>query len=202
MIGRMYNAFDKMVLKGVNKGVKAWNWTTGKTKAELANGLDTGYGICVSVGLYELSPINIILFPITLYACHSHQKTNTMVEKLERDALKKGCLDVKVESSKYLHKIMGNISALSGAFLISSNQMVGNTDKDFVRYLGQFTMAGGLFMQTACCYVMRTDYLPPGKNCIQRGREKLAEIIEAYRPQPRTAMAPIIEEREWQRYGK
>ena len=36
-----YQKFDDVVMYGVNKGVRAWNWTTGKTKTDLANSLLT-----------------------------------------------------------------------------------------------------------------------------------------------------------------
>ena len=38
-ISYLYEKTDDAIMHFVNKGVKAWNWTTGKSKADLVNKL-------------------------------------------------------------------------------------------------------------------------------------------------------------------
>lgn len=198
----MYNALDSAIMGGVNKGVHAWNWTTGKTKAELANILDSGYGICFSVGICELFPIGgILIFPLCLLGCHTTQENNTIMEKLERNALENGCLDSRVECYKGERRIVGGINAIGGVFgfAIAANYK-NPDDKNFMNYVGTFMVGSGFLMEAASNYVMRADYFPPRKNCVRRGLDKLSEIVESYRPQP--TLAPIIEAKDWQKHMK
>ena len=51
MIGKAYKAFDDTIMYGVNKGVKAYNWTFGGTKAELANRMVTPRVAVSSAGI-------------------------------------------------------------------------------------------------------------------------------------------------------
>jgi len=41
---------DDTIMYGVNKGVHAWNWTTGRTKADLANEMLTVASVSESLG--------------------------------------------------------------------------------------------------------------------------------------------------------
>jgi len=39
-ISKAYQKLDDAVMCGVNKGVRAWNWSTGRTKSDLAKVLN------------------------------------------------------------------------------------------------------------------------------------------------------------------
>ena len=36
IVKNLYQQIDDTIMYGINAGVKAWNWTTGRTKADLA----------------------------------------------------------------------------------------------------------------------------------------------------------------------
>ena len=39
-ISKAYEKLDDAIMYGVNKGVRAWNWSTGRTKSDLAKVLN------------------------------------------------------------------------------------------------------------------------------------------------------------------
>jgi hypothetical protein len=77
-LSRIYDSFDSFIMKGINTGVRAWNWTTGRTKADLANTLltiapmaDTVY---VSSIDFSKDHLSWTFLPIMLLYSHLSQK--------------------------------------------------------------------------------------------------------------------------------
>ena len=52
----LFQKADKGMMYLVERGVNAWNWTTGYTKAELANNFITAAAVSVPVGLVICTP--------------------------------------------------------------------------------------------------------------------------------------------------
>lgn len=179
-----YEKLDDTIMKGVNASVRAYNWTTGKTKADLANKLLTIAPIAESTGFIGMSYEKLFFLPILIsisgamiYLSHIIQKRNKETEMLELKALEDSCLDYKVERRKEANSRIGPAWAISAVF--QGGIVITRTDySEFTGYL----VAGGNLVRSASHYVMRADYLPPRKSAVKRGLEKLAEIIEEYKP--------------------
>ena len=179
-----YEKLDDAIMKGVNASVRAYNWTTGKTKADLANKLLTIAPIAESTGFIGMSYNHLSLLPGLLFISgsfvfisHITQERNKETDMLEQKALEDGCLDYRVELRKENEGKLGPICAiaagLQGKFAI--------TRQDYLEFTG-YLVAGGNLVRSASYYVMRADYLPPRKSAVKKGLEKLAEIIEEYKP--------------------
>lgn len=178
-----YEKLDDTIMKGVNASVRAYNWTTGKTKADLANKLLTIAPIAESTGFIGLSYNNPFFLPISLsisgammFISHDAQERNKETDMLEKKALEDGCLDFKVESRKEADGKIGPACAIMVGFQGAMGATRSNDN--FAGYL----IAGGNLVRGASYYVIRVDYLPPRKSAVKRGLEKLAEIIEEYKP--------------------
>lgn len=177
-----YEKLDNGIMKGVNASVRAYNWTTGKTKADLANKLLTIAPIAESTGFIGLSYNNPFFLPISLsisgalmFISHDTQERNKETDMLEQKALENSCLDYRVELRKEADGRIGPAWAIMAGF---QGAFATRLNDNFTGYL----IAGGNLIRSASFYVMRADYLPPRKSAVKRGLEKLAELIEEYKP--------------------
>ncbi len=165
------NSVDRTVMYFANRVAHAYNWTTGRTKADLANKLLTVAPILESLGVLsnpEMSiPIKIVLPTMFLTVSHIVQRANTITEESEQRAIEKGCLNIDAEFYKGRGKVPGYL--FGGA--IGVHLLSGNKNNDLF-YSGQLARATSHF-------VMATDYLPPRKNVLVRARDKLSKWLEA-----------------------
>lgn len=187
-----YEKLDDAIMKGVNASVRAYNWTTGKTKADLANKLLTIAPIAESTGFIGMSYNKPLLFPISIatsglfiFLSHITRKRNEETDMLEQRALEDGCLDSEVELEKECNAKLGPFWVLM-AGLQGTSAITGPNYLEFTNYL----IAGGNLIRSASFYVMRADYFPPRKSAIKKGMEKLSEIIEQYKA-PDFQPAPV-----------
>ncbi|MBM3234405.1 hypothetical protein FJZ19_04920 [Candidatus Pacearchaeota archaeon] len=189
-----FKKLDDIVMKGVNAGVHAWNWTTGRGKADLSNLLFAGGMIASDAGLIIASNYLIagLLIPLQGIAIPSCILTNKKVEKSEMKALNSGALDPGIEKIKYLCKFFGYttgiISVAATAITQFSPVDLEKNPNSYNKQIGSLiTGAGGLMMGSAF-QVMRSDYLPPRKNVVRRAYERASEyakkLSEAIQPQP------------------
>ncbi len=185
---RIYETIDGVIMKGADATLHAYNWTTGGTKTELANGLLTLAPILETTG-FAIGPFPLTAIPIgvaLLFTSRLYQKINTVVEKKEIAALKRQALDLFVEHNKNITQpqvgYAGGICA-SGQMLVSTQHSTPE-----VNYL----VASGNVLRSTSHFVMRCDYLPPRKNCIKRGIEKLDDLVEKYVPKPQPLLQPTI----------
>lgn len=169
----LYEKLDSALMEGVNSGVRAWNWTTGRTKADLANLLLGVTPILDSMSqLVEPNPskyamLALLLSTSSIYA-HYQQKRNSAMEKIEAKALESNAKSMDVERYNQNNKgfqcpywmgLGGVLTAMPSKNC--SNQFIGASD----------VMRGLSF------YVMRADYLPPKKNCLSRAMDKVSDAI-------------------------
>lgn len=191
-----YQAVDNALMYGANKAVHAWNWTTGKTKTDLANTLLAGSFIGYATGSiihaagknptplayldYTTACLMSIGYPVI-------SKRNRRMEEKENKAQEAHCLDGEVEDNKRFYKGVGGLFIGAGIPRVA----VGFLKDDPYELATDLSIgAGNLLMGFAQGYVIRADTLPPRKNCIRRGLENLAEGFHAMRekinPQPNT----------------
>ena len=182
-----YVALDNAIMYGVNKAVHGWNWTTGDTKAGLANKLLTVEPVLESVGCFIINiPLGIISSLFMPAFSHICQKNNTNQEALEQKAIDSGAIDLNILLFNRNNTIVGHVyGALSGGSIICAYSEKNETPE------GSALLGAGYAIRSLSHYVMRSDFLPPKKSCFERGWEKLESLVKDYRNKP--ALAPVLE---------
>ena len=187
-----YNLLDAALMKGVNAGVRAYNWTTGETKFELAKNLSITAPVLESIGFFNYALIlGAICTSIYLAMSHSDQRLFEDIDKAERNASEMNALSVIAEQRKnIICRVNGTWWPLIGSYLYFTSSRTNGyfiqdrTETDMAILIGNFIRGGSHF-------IMRADYLPPRKNCVQRGLEKLAELQEAAITKPTVQNVPV-----------
>lgn len=157
-----YQKFDNMVMRGVNLGVRAWNWTTGRTRADLVGSVSVAGIVLGAMAAYKFNQPPSILFGlgpalIPIFACNVYVSFET--DKKEAKAIESGMKDADVERVKNSCKFLGPLGIGSGiTFPLGPGGAVWYT-------------AMGVSL-----YVMRADYLPPQKNVLERSLDSLREL--------------------------
>jgi len=183
----LFNKIDEGMMRGVNTGVRVWNWTTGKTKADLANDLLTIAPILESVGMANRGLY--IIIPGLLYISHIVQKENTKIEKKESRAIENNALDFEVEKYKLNSKVNALIftpSALFWGTYHPPKQGIFLPDAVATDYC---TSLGHVLRSASYC-VMCADYLPPRKDVLSRATDKLKEWAKEIAERPIGLPAP------------
>ncbi|MGV8152229.1 MAG: hypothetical protein ACP5OG_04040 [Candidatus Nanoarchaeia archaeon] len=186
----LYQKFDDTLMHGVNKVVKAWNWTTGKTKSDLANLMLDASLISINAGGFLLVPyLSPVMALGTLPIVHNEQKTNVEIDERESIAAEKGLKDPIAETYKETNKAKGNFRIAFSTIYIPFYMSRDPTAVD--KNAGEVLTGAGFLMWGVADNIMRADYYPPQKNCISRGLDKLTEIIDNATKQPGLASIPI-----------
>lgn len=179
-ISATYQWLDDSLMAGANYSVRAYNWTFGGTKVELANHmLSTGVVVSsVSCMLREVVSGVLLDLPAFLLFGHIFQIANSKYGKCERNAIDKGFLDpVSEEYKNKTCRIMGPCVYMTVPIqYITPREYwdVGGNVADFGASLG-FGIVGSSF------YVMRADDLPPRKNVFSRLADRAVELYDEYR---------------------
>lgn len=184
----LYKKFDDAVMYAVNKGVKAWNWTTGGTKTSLANGMLSvapvleSTGIFMTGGLYGGIGIGLIGSFVYVTISHFDQKTNIKQEKEEIKALEDG---LKLPDSKYNsnNKKWGCIFNVWGVYLTATYSTFGRNNESIADE-GMLTLGLGQAVRGTSHYVMRAENFPPRKNVLSRTADKIREKLAERKLQP------------------
>lgn len=172
---------DEGILYCVNRAVHAWNWTTGRTRADLANLLQTGGVIAGSLGMILSMAIDkryfeSFVYPLILFGgAHFVQRKNMEIDGLELKALEKEAKSIEVEEFKYNCKFGGYFTPPLAVIPLLSN----GKELDWGHLYGVMCLSLGVAFQ-----VMRADYFPPRKNVLARAKDKLAEMLRAYQRKP------------------
>lgn len=167
-------SIDDLVMKGANGAVKTWNWTTGKTKTDLANTL---VGIApitdTVVPIVNSHPImGIIIGGVSLGVSHYLQKTYNSFEKKEKSALEKNAKDFDNEGTKEVLSLSGYVQGV-----LSMNYVLGYLSNNNLSDLG-FSIGFGL--RGASMHVMRVEDMPRRKNALARGWDWAKEKTSNY----------------------
>ncbi len=195
----LYWKFDVLVMKGVNKAVRAWNWTTGRTRAQLANlilgaaeivfaagAICTAYAVDMPI-FYFFALSAITLLP-------ANQRRNIRQDRDEMDAARDGTLNLRVEQLKIMHSFLGPLSLCSGQVAFGIDYSIRGTHVKAMLPT-MIGICGISFLGIGIsCYVMRADVVPPGKSAPARGFEKLKEAVRNGSLQPAPGMAALARE--------
>ena len=182
-------------MKGVNQGVRAWNWTTGKTKADLANGMINSASILIGIGAgmvyydHDRSVASLVI-PMLMgsglmaVVWHPTKTRNREMEQLEVKAHQNGLMNLKVETRKNMCKFGGQLVLL----LATTGEFLGpaiHPGHDFM-WCSYGLLVGPSY------YVMRADCLPPKKNALARGWDKAKELLRELNTAPSPVPAPAL----------
>jgi len=186
-ISAAYQLFDDTLMYGANRAVRAYNWTFGGTKDELANGFIVMGSATASAGSCILySPSGILITLVNLFIGHSKTKENRKYARLEQEALDRRALNLEAESGKWNCRVSGPLWLSNGVFFTSSSYVFDNENLD--AKICCLAAAGGFSMYGVADYVMRGESLPPRKNVFSRALDKIDELVEEYKrtlaPQP------------------
>ena len=173
---KSYLKTDQFLVDRADEAVKAWNWTTGRTRADLANIIQITGNILIGFSSKLFIPIAAINIP-TNYILNKETDLNDK-RLLDGDVLNYS-IEERKKSFKFKAPSLNGLGLSNFAIYYQHNSHILPFDgKD----LGLGTMLWGLSY-----YVMRTDYQAPRKDCVRRGLEKLAEFVKNSRePIPAT----------------
>ena len=166
----LYEKFDSTLMRGVNAGVRAWNWTTGKTRAELANNLELGGAVFWSIGVFGMNKVaGAIGVPLAALGTYGAAILNNKQDKVEAEALEKKALDPFAERRKAKHSFWGPAYATFSGLSATTKASSGYDGTTFAIAYGCFA---------ASSYVMRAENLPPRKSVIARAADSLKEMMQ------------------------
>jgi hypothetical protein len=173
---------DDALMYGANRAVKAWNWTTGETKSDLANKFLVGASIaevsaCATLALeLRLFSVPSIIAGSSLVYTHREQKINKESEDKEILAMHINAKDFLVERRKISNRVWGPAAILfSGMFYLMASDLYRKSEALGDSYV---LLGTGGILRAASYYIMRTDTLPPRKDCVRRGIDHVKEMLE------------------------
>ncbi|MBP7708560.1 hypothetical protein KA107_02650 [Candidatus Pacearchaeota archaeon] len=175
----LYEKFDSAAMTATNKLVMAWNWTTGRTKSDLANSLVYFGGAAIPAGSFIRDSLiggailSLFYLPLSVMLT----KRNKQVESTESSALERGLKDLRVEKIKESYGQTGLVFTLGGSTQLLSDPLSA----------GDYCSFAGIEAIALAHYVMRADCLPPRKNVLSRAADSLKEAIQ----QPALQTVPI-----------
>jgi len=186
-------AVDQFLVNRANDAVKAWNWTTGRTRADLA-GLDGSAGyLSVSFSPFKLDSSSSayslrFIYPMLLITGIPNLLLNYRLDSIEKNYSN----DVKhpfSELSKEANKKSSAVSGILGILTGSPFYDMGDSES-YSDYMGI-----GFGLISASHYIMRADYIPPSKeNAWTRAKDltsKLGEKVKNSLPAPHPEPVPI-----------
>jgi len=181
---------DKPLMYCANKAVQAWNWTTGRTRGDLAKASMVLGMTSLATGVLALSPdANGVLFSCIIggMTCGSVGAYN-YIQHAENNASKAGCLDYNAEDLKLsLKKMCNNVEFVSPLAYGAIGSQICDAENSFDT-TALIMKAAGFAIGFSSAFIMRADNLPPRKNCLKRGLDYLAEKLDSLK-QP--ALSPV-----------
>ncbi len=170
----LYQKLDDALMCGANQLVHAWNWTTGRTKADLASlCVLTGYSLSISDAQKKektgIIPAVLLALPL-LALLHRYFKFS---EQREMNASEKETTDPLVKMTKEKYKCAGTVMLTLGGIMDASPSSSP-----------QFSYAHGL-----SCYIMRAENPPRRKDVVRRTVDKLKETFSR---KPAIALVPTM----------
>jgi len=184
-MNKVLESIDEITMKGATRMVNAWNWTTGRTKTDLANLLSTCSAASICAGTaYEFPALLPAAFPY-VYVMWRNQKRNREIETKEIDSYLDGIKNMEVEKYKGQLRIAVPVYVP----LVSLIGSHGMATSDYT----EIGVAAAFSLDMMGCNIMRVDNPPPRrKNCISRGLDKLDEIVAKVLPNSSTALEPAL----------
>jgi hypothetical protein len=189
----IYSAYEKAdnALVGLaNKGVKTWNWTTGKTKTDLAYLMQGAAPVFECTGMGLIHPFFLFIqIPYSISFSHEFQKKFKKQEELEQVASEKRAIPLELTKIEEMNKKGGPVCFVGGGVDMAIGHM-------YEMNLELSIVGTGLGLRGASHYIMRADPMPPRKNCLSRAKDKLVNLVKEtrWRPslQPEPAFEPVL----------
>jgi hypothetical protein len=163
MIGKAYLAADNFLVDRANEAVKVWNWTTGRTRAELSDIIHFSSTVPFFVG-----EIPLLGYVGSIYGLVNHFCNNGLDEF---DGQNEDIKDYYAEGHRKILKKQATYFTGLGSLVVTTGI---STNQNIL-------MGMGFLGQGAAGYVMRADYQTPRKDCVRRGLDNLTETIRNYR---------------------
>ena len=182
-MANFYEKLDSALVYGANKLVRGWNWTTGSTKGTLGNSLVLTAPFVEGYGLYIVSPTNTCFFVSALITATGISIISNI--KQEREEMR--LLDKMVKANYRYEKLNESTGFVFGLLALADSIPLGNTNDSYFE-----TVAVGNGIRSMSHYIMRADPLPPRKNCLSRGLDKLSEFIEGYKRREAIAIVHAV----------
>ena len=176
---RTYQELDNGLIDLANKSIEMYNWTTGKTKANLANKLQMIAPVFETISflpaLPDYSLVSMATFA-SILSSYFVQKWNSKLEDRELSALESRMQDPHVY---YMMKYYERLGIILGSFSLYAFIM------DYFKPGESLNIfAIGMAARAASYYIMRSDNLPPRKGMVKRTLEKLDDIVKSYSSSP------------------
>lgn len=163
MLLEAYLKADQFLVDRANEAVKAWNWTTGRTRADLAKIINiAGWGGVVYHDIQSGRPENILLsVPALLIGNYIYSNID------EEESKKQGPVSIRSRHSRYPEFVSKCMSFFVPLGLIQEKYVLAASD----------------FSITTAAYIMRADYQAPSKkNVFTMARDKLEELLKSREP--------------------
>ncbi len=177
----LYEKLDNTLMKGANAAVKAWNWTTGRTKKDLANIFLWGGSTILAVNLarepIQGATIVAAVIPLqTIPIQYNHNRIYHAENQEEICILSRTLYDGK------------KTAAIFGYGLLAASEGIDLALR--TKEINSLTYAGAIAAMAVSNFIVRAEDRPKRKDCVRRGIDKLSEIVRDYRQKP--ALQPAI----------
>ena len=175
MIGKAYMALDNFLVDRATDVVRAWNWTTGRTRGDLATlvtvpslsvfptteFLNQNYG----QALFQSFVAGII--GVGLKGLYGY------MDRLEEKSVDNKVKHRDIEMIKNICKAAGPLFAISGVITVPL------PEEEMHTLTHELSGAGAVGIGVSY-YIMRAKYFPPRKSFFSRAKDRLAEMRSVY----------------------
>ena len=174
---------DEYVMNGINAGIRAYNWTTGGTKEELAKLMQIGAAVINTIGpfsdgIHQGLGCLLVRAPVETYFTYKAIRYNKQQIKLEESALEKNLKDPYVEGYFKPINMTFAYTWATGSLIMNSSPLIDvnhiNKNHDSASHYSDIFSS---IVRSTGCLTICGENLPPRKNCLKRGLEKLTAMI-------------------------
>jgi hypothetical protein len=165
---------DKFIVDRANDVVRAWNWTTGRTRADLASSIQFS-SLSLAPGIAFINQEYGWGLGATFLSGLSYlflKDINLFQDKREKLALQRQAKDKTAEDLKDIQTVLGY-----GGIVLGSILYFGSTEGESSHPLSN-ELFGLCYIGLGCSqHIMRANYLPPGKTVLVRFKDKLVDML-------------------------
>ncbi|MDO8563548.1 MAG: hypothetical protein Q7R87_00910 [Nanoarchaeota archaeon] len=185
-MANILDRIDDAVLAGVNSGVHAWNWTTGKTKIDLVNNLMSVGAVTQNLSFANMAYDSPVTLPVALAVSaysiintHRKQREHSNIAELEERTISDRLFHPVVEQYKADCAQNGYKAGIGGTVITSIPLCRPDPSNNID--LSYSLFGAGELLQGLAHQAMRADYLPPRKNCVKRGVDNVSDMVKQIR---------------------
>jgi len=190
------DCFDDGIMYCANKGVRAWNWSTGKGKTDLANKMLSVAVIGESGGtIYALDAPGLAMIPVYLADIITRKK-NREQENREKNS-GDGDFGIRNIEDEFRNIYLGISKLAYGVFGSAGLSYLAHfcSPNSFNETIGFSILGTSLVINGLSHYVMRADEPPYSKSRVPKFakglKDKVAEKVGDFVPLPLPEPVPI-----------